>query len=132
MTLIADERLTALSNGRQIGSEIIPSNDDDDETAPEAKVDIVKKRTSFEKTPKMSTYLLAFIVGSFDSISSETKSGTLVRVFTPKGRSSEGSFALVIAVKSLDYFEDYFGIKFPMKKCDQVSINDFSAGNYFS
>lgn len=140
VSLIADERLIALSNGRELRSEIIPgakSEDADDDYENEApssgettdlRPKVVKKRTIFEKTPKMSTYLLAFIVGSFDSISDRTKSGTLVRVFTPRGRSSEGSFALDIAVRSLDYFEEYFGIKFPMAKCDQVSINDFSAG----
>lgn len=142
VSLIADERLIALSNGRELRSEIIPgakSKDADDEYEDEApssgsstdlRPKVVKKRTIFEKTPKMSTYLLAFIVGSFDSISDQTKSGTLVRVFTPRGRSSEGSFALDIAVRSLDYFEEYFGIKFPMAKCDQVSINDFSAGRW--
>lgn len=129
VSIIADQRLTALSNGRERSSEILSDADRDangDSVADKDK--IVKKRTTFEKTPKMSTYLLAFIVGSFDKISGTTASGVAVDVFTPVGRSSEGSFALDIAIKSLDYFEQYFGIKYPMKKCDQVSINDFSAG----
>lgn len=139
VSIIADERLTALTNGDEIMVQRLPQEPPSTDElaavmtttmAPSDKEVIRKKRTVYEQTPKMSTYLLAFVIGSFDHIKGRTKSGVLVRVFTPKGRSKEGSFALDVAIKSLDYFEDYFGIKYPMSKCDQVSINDFASGDY--
>lgn len=51
-------------------------------------------RTVFGKTPIMSTYLLAFVVGEFDFISGRTPAGVEVRVFTPLGKAEMGRHAL--------------------------------------
>ena len=64
---------------------------------------------SFEETPIMSTYLLAFCVGDYDYLEESTK-GIKVRVYTPKNQSHLGKFSLHCAVKSLDFFIDYFNI----------------------
>lgn len=48
----------------------------------------------FAPTPVMSTYLVAFIVGEFDYVASQTKDGTVVRVFTPLGKNETGTFSL--------------------------------------
>jgi puromycin-sensitive aminopeptidase len=86
------------------------------------------KTVKFAPTPIMSTYLLAFIVGEFEVVEGKTKEGTLVRVFTPLGKKSTGTFALDVGIKVLSYFNEYYGIPYPLKKCDHVAISDFSAG----
>ncbi|MDO8557993.1 MAG: M1 family metallopeptidase [bacterium] len=82
----------------------------------------------FTTTPIMSTYLLAFVVGKFDSIESKTKDGVLVRVFTMPGKSEQGRFALDVAAKTLELYNEYFAIPYPLPKCDLIAIPDFAAG----
>ena len=50
----------------------------------------------FEESPIMSTYLLAFIVGDFDYVEGKDENGTLVRVYTPVGKSETGKFTLEV------------------------------------
>ena len=45
----------------------------------------------------MSTYLLAFVVGEFDYVEDKDQDGVLVRVYTPKGKSVQGKFALDVS-----------------------------------
>ena len=56
----------------------------------------------------MSSYLLAFCVGSYDYIEEKTKNGVAMRVYTEVGNSEQGRFALETGIKSLEYYEDYF------------------------
>ncbi|MES2023334.1 MAG: M1 family metallopeptidase [Patescibacteria group bacterium] len=86
--------------------------------------DIVK----FSPTPKMSTYLLAFIVGDFEFIESKTKNNVRVRVYTVPGKKHQAKFALECAVKSLEFYEKYFDIKYPLPVLDMIAIPDFSSG----
>lgn len=83
----------------------------------------------FAKTPKMSTYLLALAMGDFQRVSAKTKSGVEVSVLATKAQSSELlNFPLDIAVRVLEFYEEYFGQKFPLQKCDHVALPDFSSG----
>lgn len=86
------------------------------------------KRINFSSTPKMSTYLLAFIVGEFENISAKTKDGIEVRVFVTPGKKHQADFALKVAVKTLEYFNEFFGIKYPLPNLDMIGIPDFAAG----
>lgn len=86
------------------------------------------KIVSFAPTPKMSTYLLAFIVGDFEWIEKKTKSGVLVRVMTVPGKKHQGKFALDVAVKSLEFYEKYFGIAYPLNTLDMIAVPDFASG----
>ena len=52
----------------------------------------------FERTPIMSTYLVAFIIGEFVYVEQITDIGTLVRVYTPVGKAKMGSFSLDVSV----------------------------------
>ena len=113
VTLIIPSDLTAISNAHVISE--IPNNDS-------------TKSVSFAETPKMSTYLLAFIVGDMASVERETSGGTLVRVWATRGKEQHGAFALQSAVNLLSYFNDYFGIPYPLKKLDHIAIPDFAAG----
>lgn len=85
------------------------------------------KAIRFAPTPKMSTYLLAFISGDLEYIEKKTRSGVRVRVFTTKGKSKQARFSLEIAVKILDFFEKYFEVKYPLPALDLIAIPDFSS-----
>ncbi len=82
----------------------------------------------FKTTPVMSTYLLAFIVGEMKSIEANGDNDTLVRVWTTSGQEQRGQFALDTAVRLLEYYNQYFGIKYPLEKLDHIAIPDFAAG----
>ncbi len=81
----------------------------------------------FAPTPKMSTYLLAFIVGKFEYIEKKSKNGVLVRVYTTPGKKSQAGFALDVTAKVLDFYEEYFDIPYPLKTLDMIAIPDFSS-----
>ena len=84
--------------------------------------------TKFEDSVPMSTYLVAFIVSDFEAMQKKTKSGTTVSVWARKEAMEQANHSLNTAPKVLDYFEDYFQIKFPLPKIDMVALPDFSAG----
>ena len=86
------------------------------------------KIVSFAPTPKMSTYLLPFIVGEFEYLEASTARGVKVRVYTVPGKKEQGRFALECGVKVLDLYEEYFAIKYPLPVLDMIAIPDFAAG----
>ena len=82
----------------------------------------------FNTSPIMSTYLLAFIVGDLACIQKKSQSGTIMRIWTTKGKEDQGKFALDTSLQLLDFYNDYFGIPFPLPKLDHIAIPDFAAG----
>ena len=85
--------------------------------------------TTFEKTPRMSSYLLAFVIGELHKKSAHTKSGVEVNVWaTPAQNENTLDFALDIATRSIDFYDEYFGVKYPLPKSDHVALPDFSSG----
>lgn len=85
--------------------------------------------TNFETTPKMSTYLLAFAVGEMQFKETKTKSGVSVRTYATPAQVPESlDFAMQHAADTIDFFDDYFGIAYPLPKCDQIALPDFSSG----
>jgi len=84
--------------------------------------------TTYDRTPIMSTYLLAFVVGEFDYVEAREKNNVLIRVYTPVGKKAQGEFALDVAVKTLPFYNDYFEIPYPLPKMDLIAIPDFAAG----
>ena len=85
--------------------------------------------TTFEKTPRMSSYLLAFVIGELHKKSARTKSGVEVNVWaTPAQNENTLDFALDIAARSIDFYDEYFGVKYPLPKSDHVALPDFSSG----
>lgn len=84
--------------------------------------------TSFETTPKMSTYLLAFVHGDMGRTQARTKDGTLVSVYATPDNVEHTKFALDVAVKMLEFYNDYFAIPYPLEKCDFIALPDFSSG----
>lgn len=73
----------------------------------------------FAASPKMSTYLLFFAMGEFDRIS-KVAEGTELGVITQKGMASQGQFALDSSVAVLKEYNDYFGVKYPLPKLDNI------------
>jgi puromycin-sensitive aminopeptidase len=86
------------------------------------------KTMKFAESPIMSTYLLAFIVAELSIIEQKADNGTLIRVLTTRGKEEQGRFALDTSVALLTYFNEYFGIPFPLEKLDHIAIPDFAAG----
>lgn len=86
------------------------------------------KVVEFAPTPRMSTYLLAFIVGHFEFIEDATKDNVRVRVFTTPGKKRQAQFALEVAVKTLEFYSDYFDIPYPLPVLDLIAIPDFAYG----
>jgi len=115
VTIVAEENKTVLSNMPLIDSlSVIGSSN--------------LKRFRFERTPIMSTYLLAFVIGEYDFIEDKDRNGVLIRVYTPLGKKELGRFALEVAVKTLPFYTDYFRISYPLPKLDLIAIADFAAG----
>ena len=86
------------------------------------------KAVRFAESPKMSTYLLAFLVGDFASVEATAANGTMMRVWATRGREEQGRYALDNAVRLLSFFNDYFGIPYPLAKLDHIAVPDFAAG----
>ena len=91
------------------------------------KKDGDKHTTSFATTPRMSTYLVAFLVGDF-KCSKGKSDGTPIRVCATPDKIRLTKFALDEAKKTLHYYNEYFGIRYPMPKLDMIAIPDFEAG----
>ncbi|MCA9329224.1 M1 family metallopeptidase [Candidatus Saccharibacteria bacterium] len=87
-----------------------------------------KLQTTFETTPIMSTYLLAFVFGDLEYLESKTKHGVVVRTYATPDNVRFTKFALDVAVKCLEYYSEYFDIDYPLDKCDMVALPDFASG----
>ncbi|MCE9517871.1 M1 family metallopeptidase [Candidatus Nomurabacteria bacterium] len=85
------------------------------------------KIIKFAPTPIMSTYLLAFIIGEFEWIEGRTKDNVQVRVFTTKGKKHQAKFSLDVAIRSIEFYNDYFNIPYPLPVLDLIAIPDFES-----
>lgn len=91
------------------------------------------KVVSFEKTPIMSTYLLAWAIGDFEYVEDFTKreyngKPIPVRVYTTRGLKHQAQYALDHAPVIIDYFSEIFGIDYPLPKADLLAVHEFSSG----
>ena len=85
--------------------------------------------TTFATTPRMSSYLLAFVVGELHKKTARTKSGVEVNIWATPAQSEDTlDFALDIATRSIDFYDEYFGVPYPLPKSDHVALPDFSSG----
>lgn len=87
-----------------------------------------KVLASFETTPKMSSYLLAFAYGELGFKEKKTKRGITVRAYATPNNVKFTDFALDAAADCLDFYEEYFGIRYPLPKLDMIALPDFSSG----
>ncbi len=113
LTLVVPEKLVALSNMPVVREKLLKG---------------AMKEVVFAKTPRMSTYLLHLSVGDFEEVSDQTPDGTRISVWSTKGKKEQGVFALEVATRLLPWFNQYFGIPYPLPKMDLLAIPDFAAG----
>jgi puromycin-sensitive aminopeptidase len=113
VTLIIEDGLMAVSNAAEVAREVLDSG---------------KVKVSFAETMKMSTYLVAFIVGELEASDPVDVDGTPLRVIAPPGNMHLTPFALDVGAHSLRYFASYYDIPYPGDKLDMVAIPDFSFG----
>jgi aminopeptidase N/puromycin-sensitive aminopeptidase len=81
----------------------------------------------FFTTPKMSTYLVAFLVGDFQCTTGSSD-GVAIRVCATPDKVALTPFSLDVAEHVLHYYNSYFGIPYPLKKLDLIALPDFEAG----
>jgi aminopeptidase N/puromycin-sensitive aminopeptidase len=113
VSLIIDSGDTAISNGPIVS----------DTPGPGAG----KHTLKFLTTPKMSTYLVAFLVGDFQCTSGESD-GVAIRACATPDKVALTPYSLDVAKFVLHYYDDYFGIHYPLKKLDLIALPDFEAG----
>jgi aminopeptidase N len=85
--------------------------------------------TTFDTSPRMSTYLLAFVVGELQRKTATTKSGVEVNVYATNAQPAAAlDYPLDMSVRLIEFFDNYYGTPYPLPKCDHVALPDFSAG----
>ena len=113
VTMVADKGLTVISNTKALSDVPGPTQD--------------KHTVRFARTPKMSSYLVAFVIGNFEYIEGSAD-GIPIRVFTSPGKKALSGFALETAEAALRYYDHYFGIRYPFGKLDMIALSDFGPG----
>jgi aminopeptidase N len=86
------------------------------------------QQTTFETTPRMSTYLLAFAFGELGYTEGVTKDGVTVRAYATPDNVKLTQHGLNVAVKALEFFSEYFNVPYPLPKLDMIALPDFSSG----
>ncbi|XP_057688730.1 endoplasmic reticulum aminopeptidase 1b [Corythoichthys intestinalis] len=113
ISILRESRHVAISNMPKIKTVTLPGNVFEDH---------------FATTVKMSTYLVAFIVSDFHSVSKMTQHGVKISVYAVAEKINQTDFALDAAVRLLDFYDTYFSIPYPLPKQDLAAIPDFQAG----
>ncbi|KAK5981991.1 hypothetical protein GCK32_002911 [Trichostrongylus colubriformis] len=114
VTIVHPEGTTAASNGKEI--------------------DKIREKnspwitTTFEETPKMSTYILAIAVSEFKFVENYTQADVRFRVWSRPAAPNMASDALPTGIQLLDFYDTHFGIKYPLPKLDMLALPDFPAG----
>jgi len=112
LSLILNHELTAISNSNVKAETDLGSG---------------RKRIDFAPTPKMSTYLVAFLIGDFEYLESVTPEGVTIRAYATPGKAAQLEFALDVAAKTLSFYGDYFDIAYPLPKLDMIAVPDFAS-----
>ncbi len=113
VTLVVEPEFLAIANSTEIAA---------------TTLDTGKIERTYATTMKMSTYLVAFVVGPLEQTEPIDVGGVPLSVVHRPGQGHLTSFALESAVSALDYFTDYYGIPYPGDKIDMIAIPDFAFG----
>lgn len=90
------------------------------------------KTFEFDTSPKMSTYLVAWAIGEFEYVETQTVreyngAKLPIRVYTVPGQSHSGKYALETAISAVDYLSTIFDIDYPLPKLDLLAVPQFGA-----
>jgi aminopeptidase N len=79
------------------------------------------KEVQFKRTPPMASYLVVLVSGELEELKGDAE-GVPIRIITTQGKREQAKYALEVTKQVLAYYNDYFGIRFPMPKLDQIAI----------
>ena len=82
----------------------------------------------YQKSVKMSTYLVAFVVSKFKYVEETRSNNVKFRIWSSPSSLDQTALAKDMGPKILEFFESYFNVKFPLPKQDMIAIPDFGAG----
>ena len=109
-----------------VNSELNPKTDPN---AMDLNTEVTRKIVEFETTPRMSTYLLALCLGHFQSVTTKNQHGVTITTYAPLNQAKESLIeSNQIAGEALDFYDQAFGVPYPLPKLDQVAVPDFDAG----
>jgi aminopeptidase N len=80
-----------------------------------------EKIVMFQRTPPMASYLVVLVSGKLEWLQDEVD-GVKLRIVTTPGKKETGAFAMDTAKKILAYYNDYFGIHYPLPKLDHIAL----------
>jgi aminopeptidase N len=106
IAVVVDEKLTAVSNMPVSGVTPLPGG---------------KKEIAFARSVSMPTYLVALYVGELDFLE-DSVDGIALRIYTTKGKSARGRFAMAATKEILAYMNEYFGVRYTLPKLDQIAV----------
>ncbi len=113
ITIIADKKYLRVSNEKVLS---------------EKELEDGKIETTFVDSMKMSTYLVAFVIGELEATEIGDAGNTTVRIVHRPGFSNQTKYAGTAGIKLLNFFEDYYKISYPGSKLDLIAIPDFAMG----
>jgi len=113
ISLVCDAGLLAVSNAAEAARRELPDG---------------RVRFDFAPTIPMSTYLVAWVIGRFETTAAGPDAPLPIRVIHRPGQAHLATFALDCAAHAVRWFEGYYGIEFPGEKLDLVAVPDFSFG----
>jgi aminopeptidase N len=79
------------------------------------------QRISFGNTPKMPSYLVVLVAGELERLSAK-QDGVDIGIVTTEGKLGSATFPLAATRDLLRYFNNYFGVPYPLPKLDQIAI----------
>jgi len=112
ISAVVDKGDTAISNGEIVSDTPGPGD---------------KHTIKFSTSPKMSSYLVALTVGDWKCASDEVD-GIKLNVCAVPGKENQTRFALDATKAILHYYNNYYAMKYPLPKLDQIAVPDFQAG----
>ena len=80
-----------------------------------------RKEVKFARTPPMASYLVVLVSGELEELKGEAE-GVPLRIITTEGKRAQARYALDVTKRVLAYYNDYFGIRFPLPKLDEIAI----------